>query len=171
MLRENLEKLAAKDPFKYRATLNRVAKALQNIELRQLLNLVERQEVKSWQIPYWNGEKLLSARLYVRRELAGKVKTKSVATTRITLMLEMSRLGPIRIDLSVHEKKMEGQIYLSNEKAVKEVETRLPELLEALSSAGYSAGFAVKKAPNKFLTEELANDTALPVNRLFNVKV
>jgi len=171
VIRKNLEAMAEKEPFKYRETLNRVAKALQNIELRQLVNLVERQEVKSWQIPYWNGENLSSARLYVRREPAGKIRTVSESVTRITLILEMSRLGPMRIDLSAREKKMEGQFYLSNDIAVKEVEERLPELVEALSRTGFNAGFSVKKAADEFLTEELTDDAALPVNRLFNVKV
>ena len=170
VIRQNLERLAAKDPFSYREPLKQVARALQNLELRQLVNLAERQEIKSWQLPYWNGEKLLSARLYVRRDLKKKKKLNS-GTTRITLMLEMSRLGPIRMDLSMLEKKMEGQFYLSNSKSVKEVDERLPELLEALSSAGFSARFSVTKAEKKYLVEELTDDAALPVNRLLNVKV
>ena len=106
VIRRNLERLAAKDPLGYREPLKRAAKALQNIELRQLANLVERQEVKSWEFPYWNGENPSSARLYVRREPAKtKAKIKSGGATRITLMLEMSRLGPMRIDLSAHKKK------------------------------------------------------------------
>ena len=171
VIRQNLERLAAKDPFAYRGPLKTVARALQNLELRQLVNLVDRQEIKSWQLPYWNGAKLLSARLYVRREKAKTKNAKSSGTTRITLMLEMSRLGPIRLELSAIEKKMEGQFYLSNNKAVKEIEGKLPELLEALSSAGFGARFSVAKAAKKFITEELADDTALPVNRLFNIKV
>ena len=170
VIRQNLERLAAKEPFIYREPLKRIARALQNLELRQLVNLADRQEIKSWQLPYWNGAKLSSARLYVRRE-PKKAKTKNSGATRITLMLEMSRLGPIRVELSALEKKMEGQFYLSNNKAVKEIEEKLPELLEALSSAGFSAGFSVTKAAKKFLTEELTDDAALPVNRLFNVKV
>lgn len=170
VIRRNLERLVTKDPFIYREPLKRVAKALQNIELRQLINLVERQEIKSWQLPYWNGANLSSVQLYVRREFTGKGKTKKSGKIRVTLMLEMSRLGPMRIDLSAHEKNMEGQFYLSTNKAVKEVEKKLPELLKALSSAGFSAGFGVMKAAGKFLTEKLMDDMALPVNRLFNVK-
>jgi hypothetical protein len=171
VVRRNLERLMAKDPPAYREPLNRVTRALQNIELRQLINLAERQEMKSWQIPYWSGSELASARLYIKRELAGKSKTKRKTTTRLTLMMEMSRLGPIRVELLAYREKMEGTFYLLTEKAAGEIGKKLPELVEALKRAGFTAGFGVQRAARKFLTEELLNETALPVKRLLNVKV
>lgn len=170
-VRRNLEKLMEKDPALYRKALTKVTRALHNIELRQLLNLVDRQEVKSWQLPYWDGGAIASARLYISSESSGKRKNREAdEPTRLWLMLEMSRIGPLRLDISASRKSLKGIFYLLTDDVVTEVKGHLPELVESLTAAGYQASFSVVKATRKFLTEELSQSRSIPATRLLNVK-
>lgn len=171
VVRRNLERLMEKDPALHREALSKVTGALHNIELRQLLNLVDRQEMKSWQLPYWNGGAIASARLYISGEPSGKRKNREDDVTRLWLMLEMSRIGPLRLDISATRKSLQGTFYLLTAEAVTEVQKMLPELVESLGAAGLPARFSVAKAARKFLTEELSQSRSIPAARLLNVKV
>lgn len=171
ILKQTLEKFLMENPARRRA-LSVVTKALQNIELRQLMNLSDTQEYKSWQLPYWNGQNLSTARLYVKRDgtrgKAGKDWRKEAI--RLTLMLEMSRIGPLRAEITSLRERIEGIIYLSTDEAVNKVEKQLPELTASLKALGCSAGFHVHRASIDFLTEEVLGEMKLPVKNLLNVK-
>lgn len=170
MIQRNLENLIVKDPFQYREVLKNVKELVQSIELRQLMNLSEGREVKSWEFPYWNGHDVSTARLYVKREKGKTRKAADGDAFRITLMLNMSRIGAVRFDAAVLKEKVEGLIYAENKKFAREIEDALPSLVESIEKLGYSAHFGVKVATKKFLAEELEDRKDLPVKGLLNVK-
>ncbi len=170
LVRQNLEKLMVKNPSTYREALKNTTKMLQNIELQQLMNVDERRETKSFQLPYWSGDGLATAYIYVQREKDEGAKAEKSEIFRLTLTLEMSRLGPLRADVVAFEERFEGTIYLSTDSAVSEVAKYLPELSALLEEQGCRASFCVQKGEVDFITEEPAKTIELPVKSLFNVK-
>lgn len=171
ILRRNLEMLAGKNPEKYRGAVSKVTQALQNIELRQLVNLDENQKVKSWEIPFWNGQEVSTARLYVRRDEKGTGKAGSQAGTNISLIVEMSRIGPVRTEAHLAGMDLVGAIYAGSEEAVREIEIGLPILIRSLEEKGFTSSFAVRLAKAGFLREKPEKGTSLPVKDLLNLKV
>lgn len=170
LVQQNMKKNLMKESAGHREIFKNITKILQNIELQQLMNMDERQETKSFQLPYWNGESIATAYLYVKREENKEAKAENSETFRLTLMLEMSRLGPLRADIIALEKRLEGTIYLSTDRAVSEVEKYLPELSATLEEQGCLANFHAQKGRIGFITEEPAKMAGLPVKSLFNVK-
>ncbi len=134
------------------------------------MNLSESREVKSWEFPYWNGQEISTARLYVKREKGKTRKAGDGDAFRITLMLDMSRIGPVRFDAAVFKEKVEGAIYAENKRFASEIEKNLPSLVKSIEKLGYSAHFGVKVATKKFIAEELEDRKDLPVKGLLNVK-
>lgn len=172
LVQKNLEIFLIKNPSTYREAFKSITKMLQSIELQQLMNVDERRETKSFQLPYWNGDGLATAHLYVQRDDGKKAKAeKHGETFRLTLTLEMSRLGPLRADVIAFEERFDGTIHLSTDSAVREVEKYLPELSAVLEEQDCIANFRVQKGSLDFIAEEPAKTTELPVKSLFNVKV
>jgi hypothetical protein len=56
---------------------------------------------------------------------------------RVVFLLDMSRLGPVRIDLSLLQKSLMINFFLSHEKAVAWVAQRLPALARVLAAKGF----------------------------------
>lgn len=170
LAQQNLQNVFAKNPSAYREALKNITKMLHNIELQQLMNIDERRETKSFQLPYWNGESIATASLYVKREASEKTKTQKAETFRLTLTLEMSRLGPLRADLVAFEEFSKCTIYLSTDGAVSEVAKHLPELSATLEEQDCPVSFSVQKGRKDFITEEPSKMAELPVKSLFDVK-
>jgi hypothetical protein len=57
---------------------------------------------------------------------------------RVTFLLELSHLGPLRADLAIRGKEIEGSFLLSHEKAKLVVESSLPILVSRLKEKGFS---------------------------------
>ncbi len=166
----NLEKLVEKHPEQYRAALKKVNDALGNIELRQLINSEDCKEVKSWQFPYWNGGQLDTARLYVERDEQGNKRSKNEETVRLTILLQMSRLGELRVELLVFKGRIEGTIYSQSDGAVMEMEKHLHEVEKILGDAGFIANMNAEKASLEFITRQIEPDNAVPLKGLLDLK-
>ncbi len=162
LARHNIEKLMEKHPEQYREALKKVNDALANIELRQLVNSQENKEVKSWQFPYWNGEGLDTARLYVERDEKGNKRAKNDETVRLTLVMQMSRLGQLRTEVLFFKGRIEGTIYAQSDAAVMEIEKHVHEVEKSLSEAGFIANVNAEKASLEFITRQIEPDNALP---------
>ncbi len=166
----NLEKLVEKHPGQYREALKKVNDALGNIELRQLINSQDNKEVKNWQFPYWNGEQLDTARLYVERDEAGNKRAKNEETVRLTILMQMSRLGQLRVELLAFKGRIEGTIYAQTDGAVMEMEKHLNEVEKVLGEAGFIANMNAEKASLEFITRQIEPDNALPPKGLLDLR-
>jgi hypothetical protein len=60
------------------------------------------------------------------------------AALRATLLLEMSRLGPVRAEFSLSGKAVEGMFLVANQMTRKLLEASLPMLTDALTEKGFS---------------------------------
>ena len=60
------------------------------------------------------------------------------AGTRITFLLELSRLGPLRADLTVKGKEIKGRFLLTNEVAKQRIEASIPMFVERMKQRGFS---------------------------------
>jgi len=159
--------------------------AYNNIELNQLLNAsTKEKEIGSgppqtlYQIPFFEGLNLQTARVYIRPgdERESRANGKKEDESRLIFMLEMSRLGPVRVDVSVQSKvatgamSAVGTIYTLNDSVAKFIKDNLPDLLKPLESLGYSARFEVSSADETFVTEELENYTPITSKGIVDVK-
>jgi len=168
--RRNLERLMEKEPKQYRDALKKVDNALANIELRQLMNTAEKPEGKSWQIPFWNGEKMDTARLFIGRDEKDRGKAKPNQTVRLTLTLKMTGLGEVRAEAIAYKERLEGAIYAATDSAVQAVEHAMPSLVKSLGDIGFTAKFSAQRASRDFLTRQPIGETVLPVKNLLNLR-
>jgi hypothetical protein len=60
---------------------------------------------------------------------------------RITFLLELSNLGPLRADLTINDRSIEGRFLLTNEEAQSRVEGAIHSLIERLVESGFSVNF------------------------------
>ncbi len=170
VVRQNIERLMEKDPKPYHGMLKKVNDALANIELGQLVNTSSGSEAKSWQIPYWNGEAMDTARLYVGKDGKENGRAKSRQALRLTLTLKMSRLGDVRAEAIAFKERLEGTVYAGTDAAVQAVANVLPELVKSLNSIGLTASFSAQRASKDFLTRRTGGETVLPVKNLLNLR-
>jgi hypothetical protein len=154
--------------------------ALSNIELTQLLNAAGKKAgatgegVLMYQIPYMQNGAPETAKVYLKPEEDGEgggSGKKKGGKKSLVFMLNMTRLGPVRVDVKVSPGYAQGFIYVENEKVAAHARDSLAELAGALEPAGYKADFVVKTADRKFLKEELETTTS-PVtsNGLVNIR-
>jgi hypothetical protein len=61
--------------------------------------------------------------------------------SRITFLLELSILGPLRADLTIHDRSLEGRFLLTNEEAKSRVEGAIHFLIDRLVESGFSVTF------------------------------
>ncbi|VAX20629.1 hypothetical protein MNBD_NITROSPINAE04-2551 [hydrothermal vent metagenome] len=159
--------------------------AYNNIELNQLLNASTRKKESGsappqalYQIPFFGGLNLQTARVYIHPGKDGENRTneKKEGESRLVFMLEMSSLGPVRVDVSVQSKasagamSATGAIYALNDSVARFIKDNLPDLLKPLEALGYSARFEVSSADEAYVTEELENHTPITSRGIVDVK-
>jgi hypothetical protein len=171
VVRQNLEKINATSSGPHVEQLQKVNDAISNIEVRQLTSGADTGNVKGWQTPYWNGEKIDSAMLYIGKDDSEKAAKKGESAVRITLMLNMTNLGAIRTDAIGHKDRLEATIYAASDSAVKKLESGLKGLSAALGKAGFSTNINVQQADESFLARAPKEATPLPVETLLNLRV
>ncbi|MBI5816427.1 MAG: flagellar hook-length control protein FliK [Nitrospinae bacterium] len=168
-----------KDLAAIRETAKEVRKALGSIEFAQLINSASKRDDGTvsaplyFQIPFAQGDTVQTARLYLKpgEEGGGQGKEKKEkGGSSIVFMLNMSKLGPVRADVSVADKKIHGTVYVMNDTVAKHMKDNLAELTGSLEAAGYSAWIDVSVAGGKFITEELENYTPATGSGLINIK-
>lgn len=116
--------------------LARAREALQFIEQDQLLNLASIRDGLGW---YWFIPGL-EEEGFQRGEVFSKGHKKGEGIT-ITLLLQLSHLGLIKVDLSQFEKKIHVRILAKEEKTVECIDRRLQELKKGFEERGMSPGF------------------------------
>ncbi len=56
----------------------------------------------------------------------------------ITFLLTMSKLGPLRADLSIKGNEIRGSFIVTSEKSKKIIENKLPDLVDSIKDKGFS---------------------------------
>ncbi|MBI3581700.1 MAG: flagellar hook-length control protein FliK [Nitrospinae bacterium] len=170
-VRGNLEKMTEKTYGPHVEQLKTVKNAISNIELRQVIGAVNAGDVKGWQIPYWNGQKLDSGALYIGRNNVGNACEDSDPGTRLTLVVSMSDLGDVRAEAVGRKNRLDGTIYAGTDLAVKRLREGLEGLLTSLAKAGYAATIGVRKADGDFIAR--APDAEAPplIKNLLSLRV
>jgi len=122
------------------AALNQVQNALRNLELVQLLNLSAAEHNAAWLLPLALPlpPQIASAQVHYYRPPDRGRSEGEERPHRLVFLLEMSRLGPVRVDLGLKGQELMINIYLNKPGAVSFVKTRLEGLREGLAGLGYS---------------------------------
>lgn len=81
------------------------------------------------------GQLLIHLNENKKKDGDGKEKNKDVF--RISFLLEMSNFGPLRADLVVRQKQINGRFLLVEKKAKMIIEKQLPSLVKALEKKGF----------------------------------
>ncbi len=162
-----------------RESAKEIKNAINNIELNQLINSSTRKEGQAvqsnfnlYQIPFFQGDVLDTARVYFRprEEKEGSGQKDSADQSQVVFMLNMTKLGPIRVDVNVDSKNVTGSIFVLNDSVVNHVNENIRGLLAPLEAAGYTARFDVSSAKKEFVTQELENMATIVERGLINIK-
>jgi hypothetical protein len=160
-------------PDGVKALLKEIRGFVQNIELNQLLNSLSKKEGGTFffQIPFIEGQEVRSARIYIREEGSGKGKPKDAKSKShsVTLMVELSSLGPVRADLTLSHRKVSGTVSFRSEEIRRLAEAELPSLVAALRDLGVEAEFSAAVKEMNFLTERLEDLPAEKERNIVNV--
>jgi len=162
---------------KTKEVAHEIKNAINNIELNQLVNAPLKREsggtsLSLFQIPFVQGAFIESARVYIQprdEDAEGKGK-KSQGESSIVFMLNMSALGPVRVDVTVGRGKITGSVYVLNDTVADFMKNNLEHLSKKLESAGYEVWVNVSVADRKKVTEELETRAPITEQGLINIK-
>jgi len=117
--------------------------AVDNIELNQLTNQLARQENQSilLQIPNPYSQENQSIKLYVRPsgdEESGK-KRGSKETYNLAFLLDLSKLGNVRVDSQISQTRLSVKIQVENQAVASFIDSKFEELSPRLSDLGFEA--------------------------------
>ena len=125
--------------------LQRLVSTLENLQILNHLGLEHSRKIflpVPMQLPgglFTIGQLLIQ--LPHRRQDERVSKDVGKDSARITFLLELSNLGPLRADLTIHEHRIEGSFLLTNEEAKSLVEEAIPNLIQRLVESGFSVTF------------------------------
>ncbi len=162
---------------KTREVAHEIKNAINNIELNQLINAPLKREsggtnFSLFQIPFVQGAFIESARVYIqpRDEDAEAKGKKQQGESSIVFMLNMSALGPLRVDVTVGRGKITGSVYVLNDTVAGFMKNNLEHLSKKLENAGYEVWINVSGADRKKVTEELETHAPITEQGLINIK-
>ena len=170
---------AAKELTRASESVKILREAYNNIELNQLLNSSAKEKdgigkvPLLYQLPFLEGLNMETARVYVQHRDEGRNlgNNESGEDSTVVFMLDMSQVGPVRVDVHVGHAKVAGSIYVLNDTVVKHVKESLPSLVEHLEEVGYDARFEVTSANKKFVTEQMEIKNPITARGIVDVKV
>lgn len=122
-------------------SLKKFVSALQNIQILNHLGLEQDRKIYipvPVQFPdgfFTIGQLLIRLPQEEDGEAADRKKDKDIF--RITFLLELSRLGPIRADLAVRGKEIEGKFLMAKEETRSLIENNLPQFTGELENKGF----------------------------------
>lgn len=165
------------DLTKAREVAKEIKNAINNIELNQLINAPVKRETAGpslslFQIPFVQGALIESARVYIqpKDDDAKSGKKKKQGESSIVFMLNMSKLGPVRVDVTVGRNRLNGSVYVLNNTVASFMKENLADLSEKLAGSGYEVWFNVSVADRKKVTEELETHVPITEQGLIDVK-
>jgi hypothetical protein len=125
--------------------LERFVSTLENIQILNHLGLEHGRKIflpVPMQLPgglFTIGQLLIQLPQRRQDETGNKKVGKDVS--RITFLLELSILGPLRADLTIHDRSIEGRFLLTDEEAKSRVEGAIHSLIDRLVKSGFSVNF------------------------------
>ncbi|MBW2617646.1 MAG: hypothetical protein JRC92_02065 [Deltaproteobacteria bacterium] len=124
-----------------RAALTQAEGALQSLESVQLLNLAASETQTAFLIPLIAplALGLKAARFHLFKPPAGQAR-EGEEPLRLVFLLEMTRIGPVRVDLSLIQKRVMINLYTTEEKTAAFARKRIDELSQGLTKLGYQVG-------------------------------
>ncbi|UCE34776.1 MAG: flagellar hook-length control protein FliK, partial [Deltaproteobacteria bacterium] len=126
-------------------SLKRLVSTLENLQILNHLGLNHGRKIFlpiPMQFPgglFTAGQLLIQLPYERQHEKENKKVGKDVS--RITFLLELSILGPLRADLTIHGRSIEGRFLLTNEEAKSRVEGAIHFLIDRLVESGFSVTF------------------------------
>lgn len=127
----------------YQEILQTVQRAVQNIEFHQLSHQFSRQEHLAQILPipqqFLGGG--VDLKIYVRRDEEGGEESgaRNKETFNLVFILDMTALGPLRIDTQVRPTGVSVSIQGENESVMEFIGTHIPELENRLQEIGFPA--------------------------------
>lgn len=134
------------------AALGLVDSALKSLETHQLLNLIALDNQSAFLLPLLAPPEsgLRTGQFYFFRP-PSQGEAGGERPVRLVFLLEMTRLGQIRVDLSLFKKKLMLNFYAEDEQKARYAGDRLEILVRRLAELGYEVGsvraHALKAAP------------------------
>jgi len=126
------------------------ARALAGIESEQLLNLARREFHEGWlqSLPVPDGAGWTTARLlHHEHEEPGGSEGGSEDMRRVSLAVELSALGPLRVEVGVREDLLALRVAATRPEVVESLRAGGAELAERLARPGRELRFSVQLAP------------------------
>jgi hypothetical protein len=126
-------------------SLKRLVSTLENLQILNHLGLNHGRKIflpVPMQFPgglFTAGQLLIQLPNERQHETENKKVGKNIS--RITFLLELSILGPLRADLTIHDRSIEGRFLLTNEEAKSRVEGAIHFLIDRLVESGFSVTF------------------------------
>jgi hypothetical protein len=121
---------------------NKFVSTIKNLQLLNHLGLEQERKIFipiPFQFPdglFTTGQLLIHLNENNKNDNDGKEKDKDVF--RISFLLEMSNLGPLRADLVVRQKQINGRFLIVEEKTKNIIEKQLPSLIKTLEKKGFA---------------------------------
>ena len=124
-----------------RTALTQAEGALQSLESVQLLNLAASETQTAFLIPLIAPMALglKAARFHLFKPPAGQEK-EGEEPLRLVFLLEMTRIGPVRVDLSLAKKRVMINLYTTEERTAAFARQRIEALSQSLTKLGYQVG-------------------------------
>jgi len=124
-----------------RAALAQTEGAVQSLESVQLLNLAASETQTAFIIPLIAPMALglKAARFHLFKPPAGQ-EGEGEQPLRLVFLLEMTRIGPVRVDLSLARKRVMINLYTTEERTASFARKRIDKLSESLTKLGYQVG-------------------------------
>jgi hypothetical protein len=119
----------------------RFVSTIKNLQLLNQFGLEQERKIFipiPFQFPdglFTTGQLLIHLNENKKKDGNGKEKNKDFF--KISFLLEMTRLGPLRADLVVRKKQINGRFLIVEEKAKNIIEKQLPSLIETLEKKGF----------------------------------
>jgi hypothetical protein len=126
-------------------SLKRLVSTLENLQILNHLGLNHGRKIFlpiPMQFPgglFTTGQLLIQLPYERQHEKENNKVGKDVS--RITFLLELSILGPLRADLTIHGRSIEGRFLLTNEEAKSRLEGAIHFLIDRLVESGFSVTF------------------------------
>ena len=121
-----------------------VREAREAVESKQVQNALRQDagEAFHFQVPFQEGGKLRNLDLFYRKRGGGRGGEAEPVSHHFLFLLEMSQLGPLRIDALVRQpQQIDLRLRFEEEEVRRFVQGKLPELSFVLHSLGFQVGF------------------------------
>ncbi len=156
--------------------LRQVNASIQHIEMHQLSHLIAKQENQplALQLPQFLGQEAQNLKVFFRREeeRSGNSGEKKPGQYALAFFLDLSGLGPMRVDAKVQGHRLGLALAMESEEALQFIATRFEDFQSYLKTLGFDAEIScrVNKADVRSVPDDLAPGFLQDVERLVDLR-